>query len=145
MKSHPAQETTVIPLPQPELLGCYSDLGFTPPLAAMQLRWPGEAGNCVLNWTLPGGEVLHGAPPKRFAVLVRRQAEDAYALTLVWDSTCRQWFSLRRHEITASGLSPVLAALGTRLDSLLDQPIGAPDRSLPDSRLTAVRASRRVE
>ena len=119
------------PLPRPELLGCYSDLGFTPPLAAMQLRWPGEAGSQIHSWTLPGGEVVQGPPPKRFGVLVRRQAEDAYALSLVWDSHCRQWFSLRRREIAGSALAPVLTALETQLDYLLDQPIGSTERTLP--------------
>ncbi len=118
-------------LPRPELLGCYSDLGFTPPLAAMQLRWPGEVGMQMQSWMLPGGEAVQGPPPKRFGVLVRRQAEDAYALSLVWDSHCRQWFSLRRHEIAGSSLAPVLAALETQLDYLLDQPVGSAERALP--------------
>jgi hypothetical protein len=121
----------VITLPSPELLGCYSDLGFTPPLAAMQLRWPGSAGETAQAWLLPLGEALHGPPPQRFGLLVRRQAEDAYAIALVWDSTCRQWFSLRRHEVVGTALEPVLAALGTRLEYLLDQPVGSPDRPLP--------------
>jgi hypothetical protein len=79
---------------------------------------------------LPCGEMLQGTPPRRFGLLIRRQAEDAYAVSLVWDSTCRQWFSLRRHEVSASALGLVLAALGTQLDYLLDQPVGSPERSL---------------
>jgi hypothetical protein len=119
------------PLPQPELVGCYSDLGFTPPLAAMQLRWPARGGEAWQTWTLPRGEALEGTPPKRFGLLIRRQAEDAYALSLVWDGTCRQWFSLRRQEISESSLTSILAALGTQLGDLLDQPVGAPERGLP--------------
>jgi hypothetical protein len=99
----------------------------------MQLHWPGEAGGIVQKWTLPGGESIQGTPPKRFGLLVRRQAEDAYALSLVWDSTCRQWFSLRRHEIAGSSLAPLLAALETQLDYLLDQPIGCAERTLPSA------------
>jgi hypothetical protein len=124
------QETSVTPLPQPELVGCYSDLGFTPPLAAMTLRWPADVADAWQTWALPCGEKLQGAPPRRFGLLIRRQAEDAYAVSLVWDSNCRQWFSLRRHEITASALGSILAALGTQLDYLLDQPVGSQERSL---------------
>jgi hypothetical protein len=128
--SHPGQEITVTPLPQPELIGCYSDQGFTPPLAAMELRWPAPLGEVWQTWALPRGELLQGTLPKRFGLLIRRQADDAYAVSLVWDSTCKQWFSLRRQEIVASALEPVLAALGTQLSYLLDQPVGGPDRSL---------------
>jgi hypothetical protein len=123
----------VTPLPQPELLGCYSDLGFTPPLAAMQLRWPGAIGEALQQWTLPRGETLHGTLPKRFGLLIRRQAEDAYAVSLVWDSNCKQWFSLRREELLGSALKPILAVLGTHLEYLLDQPVGAPDHTLPSA------------
>jgi hypothetical protein len=97
----------------------------------MQLRWPGPAGETSQAWLLPRSETLHGPPPRRFGLLIRRQAEDAYAISLVWDSTCRQWFSLRRHEVLGTALEPVLAALGTRLDYLLDQPVGSPERPLP--------------
>jgi hypothetical protein len=48
----------------------------------------------------------------------------------VWDSTYRQWFSLRRQEIQGSAIEPVLAALGTGLAYLLDQPVGAPGRPM---------------
>ena len=86
------------PLPPPQVLACYFDLGFTPPLAAMQLHW---ADLTEQTWLLPRGEGLVGPPPRRFALQVRRQAEDAYALLLVWDSTYRQYFSLRRREVEA--------------------------------------------
>ncbi len=118
------------PLPKPEFIGCYSEMGFTPPLAAMQLRWPGTAeGEQV--WTLPRGEIVRGGYPMRFGLLIRRQAEDAYAVSLVWDALCRQWFALRRQEISQSSLHGILAALDTRLDYLLEQPIGSPERAFP--------------
>ena len=97
----------------------------------MQLRWPGDISDALAEWALPRGETLHGTLPKRFGLLIRRQAEDAYAVSLVWDSNCKQWFSLRRQELTASALAPILAVLGTRLEYLLDQPVGAPDHTLP--------------
>jgi hypothetical protein len=120
----------VTSLPPPELVGCYSDLGFTPPLAAMQLHWPAACAEAMQNWLLPRGEALSGPPQRRFGLLVRRQSEDAYAISLVWDSACRQWFSLRRHEVLGTALEPVLAALGTQLVYLLDQPVLAA-HSLP--------------
>src|SRR5688572_20194857 len=86
-------------LPSPQVTGCYFDVGFVPPLAAMQLAWPSAASQ---TWTLPNGELLQGPPPVRFGLLIRRQAEDAYAVTLLWDTTYRQWFSLRRRELLGS-------------------------------------------
>ncbi len=120
------------PLPVPHVATCYFDIGFVPPLAAMELRWP-EPPAEPRHWTLPSGEVLAGPLPARFGVRVRRQADDAYAVTLVWDSAYRQWYSLRRRELLASSLGPVLAALGTPLEHLLDQPVGPPDRPLPSA------------
>ena len=111
------------PLPQPLVIGSYSDIGFVPPLDAMHLRWEDPAERA---WTLPLGERLRGTLPARFGLRVRRQAEDSYAVTLLWDSTYRQWFSLRRRELEASALPAVLEALGTPLAGLLDQPLGVP-------------------
>jgi hypothetical protein len=115
-------------LPAPRIVACYFDIGFVPPLAAMQLAWPADQGD--QRWTLPSGETFSSPPPARFGLHVRRQADDAYAVTLLWDSTYRQWFSLRRREMLASSLGVVLAALGTPIEYLLDQPVGPPDRPL---------------
>ena len=124
-------------LPAPRVVACYFDIGFVPPLAAMQLVWPPHGLPANENgtrpeprWTLPSGEVLGGPPPARFGLHVRRQADDAYAVILLWDSTYRQWFSLRRSELQGSSLGLVLAALGTPLEYLLDQPTRPPDRPL---------------
>jgi hypothetical protein len=119
-----------VTLPPPEVVGCYFDIGFMPPIAAMLLRWADEAAR---DWALPVGEAVHGPLPRRFGVRVRRQDEDAYSVALVWDSTYRQWFSLRRREIVGTAVEPVLAALGTQLAYLLDQPIGAAERQVPDA------------
>lgn len=118
-------------LPAPQIAGCYFDIGFVPPLAAMNLCWPADAGE--RDWRLPGGEVLRDRPPARFGVRVRRQDEDAYAVTLLWGPVYRQWFSLRRREVLDSALGEMLAALGTPLAYLLDQPVGGPDRPLPSA------------
>jgi hypothetical protein len=120
----------VTPLPAPEVVGCYFDIGLVPPIAAMVLRWPEPLGSAARGWALPGGEMIQGSPPRRFAARLRRQAEDAYHLALVWDSTYRQWFSLRREELLGCAVEPVLAALGTALAQLLDQPVGGPERAL---------------
>src|SRR5262245_38110821 len=99
-----------------------------PPVAAMLLRWADEAER---DWALPAGESVRGPLPRRFGVRVRRQDDDAYNVALVWDSTYRQWFSLRRKEIVGTAVEPVLAALGTPLAYLLDQPVGESDRQVP--------------
>src|SRR5207302_3925555 len=72
-------------LPQPEILCCYFDNGFSPRLAAMRLHWPvpGEAdGPC---WDLPGGVRLTGPPPESFGVRIQRWGDDSYAACLLWD------------------------------------------------------------
>lgn len=109
-------------LPSPYVVACYFDIGFVPPLAAMQLSWPGGPHG-EQTWDLPLGEVVHGPAPTRFGLRIRRQGVDAYAVTLLWDSTYRQWFSLRRAELEPTDLVPLLIALGTPLDYLLDQPV----------------------
>jgi hypothetical protein len=112
------------PLPEPEVIGCYFDDGFTPPLAAMLLSWPGARAR---EWDLPGGVCRHGPPPVRFGLQVRRLTADRYTVRLVWDDDCFQWSGLARAEL-ASGILPlVLAALGSDLAALTEQPIDAED------------------
>lgn len=113
----------MVTLPAPTVVGCYFDIGFIPPLAAMRLRWEGGPGE-NRDWDFPLGERIHEPLPDRFGLLVRRQAEDSYAVTLLWGATYRQWFSLRRREVEATSLGLLLDALGTSLKYLLDQPVG---------------------
>jgi hypothetical protein len=117
-----AGDHQVMPLPPPQVVACYFDIGFMPPIAAMLLQWPAPQDAQESTWKLPRGESVAGRLPRRFGVRIRRQAEDAYAVALVWDSTYRQWFSLRRREVLDTALEAVLLAMGTRLDYLLDQP-----------------------
>ena len=114
------------PLPLPEVLGCYCDIGFTPPIAAMQLRWPAQVGAVEQTWRLPNGGPLVACLPHRFGVRIMRQAEDAYIVALLWDAHCHQWFSLRRAEVLASVLAPLLASMDTNLEAILDQPLLPP-------------------
>ena len=73
----------------------------------MQLHWPdGPRGE--FRWALPLGEEITGPAPTRFGLRVRRQDEDAYAVTLLWDSTYRQWFASIIDRICAS-ISSALA------------------------------------
>jgi len=111
-----------VTLPLPEVLGCYCDVGFMPPIAAMHLRWPAEIAAIEHAWRLPNGDPLVACLPKRFGVRIIRQAEDAYVVALMWDAIYYQWYSLRRAELLPSLLAPLLAAMHTNLEYLLDQP-----------------------
>lgn len=113
-------------LPSPEVLRCYFDESFDPHLPAMCLRWQGMSGPASRNWRLPEGVSLHGLPPSCFGIHVHRLAEDGYTVRLLWDRTCLIWLALTRRELLACDLGPLLAALGTDLWYLLDQPINSP-------------------
>ena len=64
------------------MISRHFDPGFTPPIAALQLRWPAEVAAIEQPWRLPKGEALPARPPERFGVRVLRQAEDAYVVWL---------------------------------------------------------------
>ena len=113
-------------LPLPEVLACYCDIGFIPPLAAMHLRWPAEIASIEQSWRLPNGDALVACLPQRFGVRILRQSDDAYAIALMWDASYHQWFSLRRAEVLASVLAPLLASMDTKLEYILDQPLLPP-------------------
>ncbi len=110
-------------LPIPEVLRCYFDESFDPHLPAMCLRWEGDAQPCERDWHLPEGVCLHGPPPGRFGIHVHRLGIDSYAVRLLWDRTCLVWLALTQRELLDGDLRSVLAALGTDLWYLLDQPI----------------------
>lgn len=114
----------MLSLPRPLVIDRSLDVGFIPPVPALQIHWTIAAS--LHPWILPGGEVLLAALPRRFGCRLRRQADDAYHLAILWDSTYRQWFSLHRREILASALDPILAALDAPLPHLLDLPVGPP-------------------
>jgi hypothetical protein len=112
-------------LPAPEVLRCYFDDAFDPPLPAMCLRWDDATGSAEHLWQLPEGVRVAGPLPQRFGVSIQRVASDTYAVRLLWDRTCLVWLSLTRSQLMASDLTPLLAALGTDLWYLLDQPVSS--------------------
>jgi hypothetical protein len=111
-------------LPSPEVLRCYFDEEFDPPLPALCLRWqPEDAGKTERLWELPDGVCMTGTPPQRFGISIQRRDTDSYTVRLLWDRTCLIWSSLVRAQLLGSALAPLLAAMGTDLWYLLDQPI----------------------
>jgi hypothetical protein len=118
-------------LPEPEVLRCFFDDSFRPRLPAMCLRWHADSGPVAERlWELPDGVCLAGPPPVRFGVSIQRRAADSYSVRLLWNHTGLTWTALTRVELLTSALAPLLAALGTDLWHLLDQPISA-EASLP--------------
>jgi hypothetical protein len=111
------------PLPAPQVVRCYFDDGFQPRLAAMDLRWDPEVMKPAERlWYLPEGVCMVGPAPERFGISVTRRDTDSYAVRVLWDRTGLTWRSLTRAQLLTSALAPLLATLGTDLQSLLDQP-----------------------
>ncbi len=110
-------------LPPPQVLRCYFDDAFTPRLPAMDLRWDADLVGGERLWELPDGVALVGPPPERFGVSINRRGPDSYSVRLLWDRTSLTWDALPRFEVLTSALAPLLAAMGTDLWYLLDQPV----------------------
>jgi len=110
-------------LPPPHVLRCYFDDAFTPRLPAMCLRWDADLVGGERLWELPEGVTLVGPPPERFGVSINRRGLDSYNVRLLWDRTSLTWDALPRFEVLTSALAPLLAALGTDLWYLLEQPV----------------------
>jgi hypothetical protein len=109
-------------LPKPEVVRRYVDEMFHRTAAVLSLRWPGSAAHGERLWELPDGVNIVGAPPQRFGFHLQRAGGDAFSLRLLWNGTCLSWPSLSRMQLLSSALAPLLAALGTDLWYLLDQP-----------------------
>ena len=116
-------------LPEPEVVRCFFDDSVQPRLPAMCLHW--ENGAQERLWELPDNVCLAGPPPKRFGVSIHRRLSDAYAVRLLWNQTALSWPALTRAELLGSALAPLLAALGTDLWHMLEQPVSTESR-LPD-------------
>src|SRR5215510_10265194 len=101
-------------LPRPEVLRCFFEESFQPPLPAMVLRWdPDGPGVTERSWYLPDGVCIKGPAPSRFGVTIQRRGEDAYQVRVLWNGLGLSWERLGRVPIMASSLALVLAALGT--------------------------------
>ena len=115
-------------LPRPEVLRCFLEDSFQPPLPAMGLCWDVDAADVADRvWRLPDGVSIRGPAPSRFGVSVSRHGADAYQVRMLWNGLGMTWENLSRVQIMASALAPMLAALGTDVWNLLTQPI-APQR-----------------
>jgi len=107
-------------LPAPEVLRWYPHEAFASPLPVMCLHWHPDCEERV--WHLPEGTSIQGPPPQLFGFRLLRQQGHTYSLRVVWDRTVLAWESLSRSQLLGSCLQPLLAALGTDLWHLLDQP-----------------------
>lgn len=108
---------------EPRIICCRFDADFEPHIPAMDLDWQDTPLAEKRVWNLPSGLQFVGGPPQRFGIEVLRLATDSYQLRVLWNQTCLQWSRLQRHEILGTSLTEVLAALGTDLSYLLDQPV----------------------
>lgn len=108
---------------KPEVLRCYFDDGFHPRLPAMCLRWENAARERL--WELPDNVCLAGSPPERFGISIHRRTADTYTVRLLWNHTGLSWPALTRAELLGSALTPLLAAMGTDLWHMLDQPVSS--------------------
>ena len=107
------------------MLGCFFDEGFSPPLAAMRLRWPLTTSQSKGTWHFPAGWQSVGPAPEFFGLHVCRLGPNKYHVSLLWNEARCCWPALSRAELEASSLSWFLPAIGTDLNYLLDQPIAS--------------------
>jgi hypothetical protein len=110
-------------LPEPEMLGCFFDEGFSPSLPVMRLRWLSTSFRRRRIWRLPAGLRITGPAPQRFGITIHRVSTNEYDVCLVWDATRLCLSAVARSSLTASSLPLFLRAMGTDLDYLLDQPV----------------------
>lgn len=111
-------------LAKPDVVRCFFEQSFDPPLAAMALRWDAEtAAACERLWQLPDNVAIKGPAPERFGVTICRWSEDAYRVRLLWNGLCLSWENLTRRQIMTSALASILGSLGTDVWYLLQQPL----------------------
>lgn len=111
-------------LPKPDVVRCFFDQTFDPPLPAMELRWdPDSAGAFERVWQLPDSVMIKGPAPRRFGVTIHRLGDNAYKVRVLWNGICMHWDELTRRQIMTSCLTLVLGSLGTDVWDLLEQPV----------------------
>jgi hypothetical protein len=113
-------------LPAPQIADCYYEDVFQPRVSAMHLRWEGlpEAEQSHF-WKFPEGITLQGPVARGFGIHILRHHLDSYAVHIVWNQTHLAWNSLTRRHLLESCIGPLLEAMGTDLQYLLDQPISS--------------------
>jgi len=110
-------------LPKPKIKCCCVETGSEAVMPGMELQWDTDApGVMERAWHLPDGVVLQGPAPGRFGITIHRFGTDSYRVRLLWNRMCLSWDGLTRVQIMASALKSLLAALGTDLWELLEQP-----------------------
>ena len=107
-------------LPTPEIIRCFHDAHCR--LPAMELRWPAGTDRA---WRLPDGSSIVGPAPTAFGITIHRLGAESYLVRCLWNDHDHSWPHLTSRQLHDSSLDAILAALGTRLDYLLDQPLSA--------------------
>jgi hypothetical protein len=111
-------------LPKPDVVRCFFEQTFEPPLPAMELSWhPDSAGAFERVWHLPESVMIKGPAPQRFGVTIHRIGDNAYKVRVLWNRLCLNWDELTRRQIMTSSLALVLGSLGTDVWYLLEQPV----------------------
>lgn len=116
-------ELALPPLPEPDLVSCLVIDEVQPHMLAMRLNWPDDVLTQAQIWDLPGGQQQFSPAPECFGIVLHRSAEDAYVIRLWWDGCYFTWQNLTRQEIENTCLHRLLAALGSDLPFMLEQPI----------------------
>jgi len=117
-------------LPRPQVLRSFAFRENELVLSALELSWSAEApGSGLRTWHFPNSIRIQGPPPRQFGVTIRRLDVDCYAVRMLWNEVCLSWNNLKRVQILASALSPVLKALGTDLWPMLEQQMDRVPRS----------------
>ncbi len=111
-------------LPKPEVVRCFFEQSFDPPLPAMELRWNEDANGAFDRvWHLPDNVIVKGPAPQRFGVMIHRLGDNSYKVRVLWNRMRLSWDGLTRTQIMTSSLTLLLGALGTDAWYLLNQPV----------------------
>ncbi|MFO0876143.1 MAG: hypothetical protein U0840_02130 [Gemmataceae bacterium] len=112
-------------LPDAEVIRQCIDPAFDSKMPVLALRWPDMRPHTEGTWELPGGMIIQGGLPRRFALALQPTSDQRFQVRLLWDHTQMSWPAATRQELLASCLNPLLAALGRDLWSMLDQPFAS--------------------
>jgi hypothetical protein len=111
-------------LSEPQIISCDHEDIFQPQSSVMMIDWrddPRAARPRV--WDLPGGIMVCSPAPVRFGLFIQRRDVDHYAVRLIWNHMSLSWQGLERRQLQDCCLHSLLAAIGTDLEYLLEQPV----------------------